>query len=150
MGKVKTKHTTSNTSIVYVGKSYHADALTLLTKAPFEDIELVKIGTRRSDQALYDKQIKLHQWLCQKSTAVKLRYTTDMFRSATCIEAKANDALRKTIIDVADALSTHIEGTVYIQCLTKHKESVNEFADNFIAASIEMALQTWTSWIQSC
>ena len=131
---IRTKNTVASAIIVYVGKSHHADATTLLRKAPFEAIEMVLIGNRRRDQAVYEKQIKIHQWLCQKSTAVKLRYTTDMFRSAMRTEIQANDTLQKAVIDVAAASSTRTDGTVYIQCLTKHKNTVLEFADNFIAA----------------
>ena len=82
-GKLRTKNTTATAILVYVGKSHHADAITLLQKAPFKAIKMVRIGNRRHDQAIYEKQIKIHQWLCQKSTAVKLQYTTDTFRSTT-------------------------------------------------------------------
>ena len=134
ISKIRTKHTTATAVLVDVGKTHHADATTLLKTAPFEDIEMVLIGNHQRDQAVYDKQIQVHQWLCQKSTAVKLRYTTEMFRSAMRIEAKANDTLKKAIIDVAEASSTRSEGTLYIQCLAKHKATVTEFAENFIAA----------------
>ena len=133
VGKLRTKNMTATAILVYVEQSHHANATTLLQKAPFEDIEMVTISKRHRDQAIYEKQIKIHQWLCQKSTAVKLRYTTNLFRSAMHIEVQANDTIQKAVIDVVHASSTKSKGTVYIQCLTKHKATAEEFAQNFIA-----------------
>ena len=104
--KIRTKNVAATAIVIHVGKTHHADVTTLLRKATFEDIELVLIGNRRRDQAVYEKQIKIHQWLCQKSTAVKLRYTTEMFRSAMRTELQSNDSLKKAVIDVAEASST--------------------------------------------
>ena len=66
--------------------------------------------------------------------AVKLRYTTNMFRSTMRNEIQANKNLQKAIIDAAEGSSTRSEGTFYIQCLTKHKPTVTEFVEHFIAA----------------
>ena len=104
--KIQTKNTAATAIVVFVGKTHHADATTLLRKAPFEDLKMVFIGNCRCNLAVYEKQIKIHQWLCQKSTAVKLRYTTEMFRSAMRVEIKTNYTLQKAIIDVAKASST--------------------------------------------
>ena len=134
VGKIRTKNTSATAIMLYVGKAHQTDAITLLTKAPFKDIKIVLIGNRRRDQAVYEKQISIHKWLCQKSTAVKLRYTTDTFRSAIRTKIKSNETVQKAVIDVAEASSTRSEGTLYIQCLTKHKELVKEFSENFIAA----------------
>ena len=49
--KVRTKNTAATVIAVYVGKLHHADTMTLLQKAPFEDIEMVITGNHRHDQA---------------------------------------------------------------------------------------------------
>ena len=77
--KVKSTNHTASVIAIYVGKLHHGFMSTLITKAPFEEIELVPMALRRSDKAVFDQRVQLHNFLCQDSGAIKLRNTSPDF-----------------------------------------------------------------------
>ena len=80
--KVRSQNATATAIVVHIGKYHHANATKLLEKPPFEDVEMVVTSNKQKKPALFDKQLQLHNRLCQRSTAVKLRYTSETFHSA--------------------------------------------------------------------
>ena len=134
VSKVRGKQSEAPALVVYVGIDHHSNATTLMKAAPFEDNEMILFSNKQQNPSMFDKQLDIHIWLCQKSTAVKLRYTTKLFCSAIRWQIQEDENIKKAVVDVAEALSTESKGTMYIQCLTTHQPSVLTFAENFIAA----------------
>ena len=64
---------------LYVGQSHVEYMHTLLEKIPFPDVQLILLSQKRSDPAIFNKQIVLHKTLCDRSRAVKLKDTSEDF-----------------------------------------------------------------------
>ena len=134
---VKSLNHTATAIAIYVGKLHFGITSTLISKVPFEDLELVPLSLKRQNKETFDQQVQLHKFLCQDSAAIKLRNTSSEFREQFKIGMKANDKVSEHIIDVAEAASTQKDGTLYIQYLTPHKDlvlnSVNEYISKYIS-----------------
>ena len=87
---------------------------TLITKAPFEDLELVPLETKRHDKEIFDQRVQLHSFLCQDSGAIKLRNTNLDFCDYLKVKLRNDKSVKEHIIDVAEAASTSSIGTLYI------------------------------------
>ena len=53
---------------------------------------------------------------------------------ALAAEIRKDESVGAQVIDVAEASSTAAEGTLYVQCLSKHKVSVIEYIEAFLEA----------------
>ena len=69
---VKSTNHNATAIAIYVGKLHYGFLSTLITKAPFEDLELVPLALRRSDKDSFDQRVQLHNFLCQDSGTIKL------------------------------------------------------------------------------
>ena len=56
---VKSLHHTALVIAIYVGKLHYQFMHTLITKAPFEDLELVPMATRSNDEEMFDQRVQL-------------------------------------------------------------------------------------------
>ena len=117
--------------LLYVGKNHATIMNTLLAKIPFPDVQLIPISQKRSDPAIFDKQIWLHKTLCKKSQAMKLTDTSEDLRMTLAHEIREHETVGEHIIDVAEASSTAAEGTLYVLCLDDQKQLVTDYVKDF-------------------
>ena len=122
--KVKSLNHTASVIAIYVGKLHYKFMYTLITKAPFEEIELVPLAARRNDKDMFDQRVQLHNFLCQDSGAFKLHNTSYDFQDRIKTDRWNDEKVKDNNIDIAEAASTQQEGTLYIQYMLPHKESV--------------------------
>ena len=130
---VKSINHTGSAIAIYVGKLHYGVMMTLITQAPFEDLDLVPLSVRRSDKETFDQRVQLHQFLCQDSGAIKLRNTSPDFRDSLRVYLKCEAQVKDFIIDIAEAASTARDGTLYIQCMAQHKDDVITRVETYIA-----------------
>ena len=130
---VKSANHNASAIAIYVGKSHHGIMSTLISKAPFEDLELVPLATKRQDKDIFDQRVQLHTFLCQDSGAIKLRRTSPEFRDHIKLELRKDNDIKNFIIDIAEAASTATEGTLYIQCLVQNRDAVIKRVEEHIA-----------------
>ena len=105
----------------------------LFTKIPFQDITIVPLSSKCQDQVMFDNQLQLHNCICQNSRAIKLSTTFPEFLEAICIQACKELCASDTIIDIAKASSTAVDGSLYIQCFERDKSLLTDLVRNFIA-----------------
>ena len=130
---VKSTHHTASVIAIYVGKLHYSFMSTLINKAPFKDIELVPMFLRQSDKTVFDQRVQLHNFLCQDSGAIKLRNTSAEFRERIRILLRDDEQTKDHIIDIAEAALTIPEGTLYIQCMMQHKDTIITRVEEHIA-----------------
>ena len=90
------------------------------------------MSTRRKNPEMFDHQVQLHTFLCQDSSAVKLRHTSENFRTFLKTEIRRDEVVGTHIIDVAEGSSTAKEGTLYVQCLAEHKPKVTAYLKTYL------------------
>ena len=105
---------------------------TLITKAPFKDIELVPLSARRSNKETFDQRVQLHNFLCQDSGTIKLCNMTADFWESIKLDLRNNAQVSEHIIDIAEVASTIKDGTLYIQCLTLHHDTIIQCVQDYI------------------
>ena len=106
---------------------------TLINKAPFKDLELVHLATKRHDKDTFDQPVQLHHFLCQDSGAIKLRNTSLEFCDNLKVKLREDNNVKEAVIDIAEAASTSTEGTLYIQCLVQQRDMVIQQVEAHIA-----------------
>ena len=129
---IKSTNHTAYVIAIYVGKLHYGYISTMINKAPFEDIELVPLALRRNDKDTFDQRVQLHNFLCQDSSAIKLRNTSYDFRDSIKTDLRNDTKIKDHIIDIAEAASTAVEGTLYIQCMMQHKDEVIQRVEDYI------------------
>ena len=129
---IRSTNHTATVIAIYVGKLHHSFLSTLITKAPFEEIELVPMQLRRKDKDAFDQCVQLHNFLCQDSGAIKLRNTSVDFRDSIKTVLRNDAHIKAHIINIAEAASTTQEGTLYIQCMIQHKDEVVQRVEAYI------------------
>ena len=130
--KIKSTNHTALVIAIYVGKFHYSFLSTLITKALFEDIELVPLSARRSNKTMFTQRLQLHKFLCQDSGAIKLRNTSYKFRDSIKTDLRNDKQVKEHIIDIAEASSTSTNGTLYIQCMTLRQDIVIQRVEEYI------------------
>ena len=95
---VKSANHAGSAIAIYVGKLHYGCMMTLITKAPFDDFELVPLSVRRTDKDSYDQRVQLHHFLCQDSGAIKLRNTSPDFQTSSLLNYGMHTQLKTTLL----------------------------------------------------
>ena len=173
--KVKSINHNASAIAIFMGKLHLPYMETLINKVQFKDFELVPLHLKCHNPETFNQRVQLRNFLCQDSGAVKLTNASEYFWTHLKLSIKYNDQVKDSIIDIAEESSTTTEGTLYIQCLTKHKEAMIKWVETFIgtytaqfpkddvpkimtrhsshtdnSASETQMVHKWTTWYQQC
>ena len=81
---------------------------------------------------IFDQQVQLHKFLCRDCSAVKLKNTSENLCTFLKANIRQDESIGEHIINVAEASSTATEGTLYVQYLASHKESVIAHLEEYL------------------
>ena len=118
---LRSKRKASQAITIHDGTLHKEILETIVTKAPFPDVELVLLSMRRKNPTQFEKHISLHEYICNNSCAIKIMQTTEDSQEAIRIEMSYDATISNKVIGIAKSLKTQTKGTLYIQCLQKHK-----------------------------
>ena len=130
---LRSKRGTAQAIGIHVGTLHKEFLETIITRSPFQDVELIPISMRRKNQSQYDQHIRLHKHICNNSCALKLLRTSEDARDAIRLEVAKDEKISDKVVDLAESSKTATDGTFYIQCLQKHKPTISAWIIAFLA-----------------
>ena len=77
---IRSKRTQTQAIAIYVGTLHKEFLETIITRSPFQDVEVVPLSLQRKDLTRFEKHVHLHEFICNNSTGIKLIGTTNEFR----------------------------------------------------------------------
>ena len=129
---IRAKKGTTQAITIYTG-TLHKDILdTILQRLPFPDVEIVSFSLRRKDTERFERHVRLHEYICNNSCAIRLLRTSENSRDAIRIEVNNNSNISDKVVNLAEASKTMTDGTFYVQCLQKHKTIIHIWLTSFL------------------
>ena len=117
---------------IHVGTLHKEFLETIIKQSPFPDVELISLSLRRKNPSHFDKCIRLHEYICNNSCAIKLMQTTVDSRDTLRLELSKDSTLTDKIINLAESSKASTDGTLYVQCLQKHRPLVSNWITAFL------------------
>ena len=115
-----------------VGNKDARAAETILTEKPFPTLGIIHYSWKRSHKDDYYQRIQQHRMVCQQSKAFKLE-SMDMEHAFPLFETFLRDSpASSAIVDICTAAHSNRTGTVYVQYLEAHSDTVRREILTFI------------------
>ena len=115
-----------------VGSKDARAAETILKEHPFPDLGIILYSWKRSHKNDYNQRIDQHKMICQQSKAFKIE-TMDLEHTLPLFNTYMRTSpVSAAIVDVCTATHSVRTGTVYVQYLEAHRDSVRATILSFI------------------
>jgi hypothetical protein len=126
--KIQVDEVTAEALVLIVGAKDYPAIQALVQRINFQ-VEIVPMKWKRSQNKEFKERLKLHNGMCNNSTAVKIDSITEDVLIA--LHGRIQASKEKTVIDITRSVRT--TSMVYIQCLLQNKDKVITACDTFFA-----------------